>query len=631
MHSEEEMRGNWKDLMGTDGSAYIETTAEIAGRCDVEFSHDVQLPKIDWGIPSKRMLRQQAVKGMKERGLTGPVYVERLKHEVSVVEGLGFEDYFLLCFDMVEYARKNKIRMGFGRGSVGGSLLAYCLGIIGFDPVATGCDFERFLRPDKKSMPDIDLDFDSNRRDEVIEYMMQRFAGKASRIATYGYYRVANLVNDLCKYMDVPDEDKNALRTHLEAMEPEPGVTPREIASTAKIQAIMRNNPKLLKHFCKLTGQIRFIGKHAGGVAVAADEIDKVVAVQRNHGSLQTAFDLSSLNAIGVLKMDVLSLNTVSATADAEDLAGVSFSMDKLDDQAVMTHFREADTNGIFQFDKRGAKEILRIVQPMDLSELVACVSLNRPAPLKLGMPAKYAAAKEGEYDETVPWYEHVKETYGVLLYQEQVMNICKHFAGMEWKDVDKVMKGIRDLDAPDLKKKFVEGASAPIPEEEAENLWDSMTLYLFNKGHGTAYALLAYWAMWLRHYHPLEFFLSSLRNEGHGYKRLQYESDAVRRGVVILLPHVNGSVQYEIKEIDGEQCIQEGLTVLDGVGTVVSKTIIEGAPYEDEHDFNMRPLKGVGPRMKEILKDAGALEFDQQRFLKRCVDYCSVRFARDY
>ena len=630
MHTEEEMLSYWTALMGFDGQPFIDETQALAGRCDVELSNEVKVPVVDWGMPSKKKLQQAAVEGLRRIGkFDSEEYRARVKHEISVVCTLGFEDYFLLCFDIMQFARKNSIRVNFGRGSVGGSLLAYLLGIIEFDPLVLGCSFDRFLRYDKKSMPDIDLDFDSNRRQEIIDYIMQKYAGKAAPITTYGYYRIKNLINDLCKEFVVEDEEKALLTSVIDAMEPKLGVTPKQIkARDRRIAPLSVKYPGLLKHFCKLFGQIRFTGRHAGGVAIAATEIEKVVALQRIRGELQTSFDMNSLMALGCLKMDILGLSTVSVVADCESAAGVTFSMDKIDDPVIMQYFKDADTNGIFQFEKRGAKQILKEVQPDNLQELIACVSLNRPAPLSLGMPSKYADAKAGNFDDSIPWWEYVKDTYGVLLYQEHVMNICKYFANMEWADVDKIMKGLRAEAAPELKKKFVEGATATgkVDKASAEQLWDNMTLYLFNKGHGSAYALLAYWCAWLRHYHPLEFFFAALKNEHDTRRALSYEREAVKRGVVVFLPHVNGGVKYTIKEVDGDKIIQEGLTTIEGVGSTTAEAIINGGPYTSLTDFMAKLPKGVGPKMVETLTDSGALEFDKITFYNRCIQYCATR-----
>lgn len=635
MPSEKEVIREWKENMGTDPTEYIDNSQRLADSCNIDLTFDESVPKIVEGS-SKKALTQLVVNGLKEKGKYSKRYIDQAKKELKVILTKKFEDYFLLCHDIVSYARSKDIGIGFGRGSVCGSVVAYAIDITNVDPLVLGTHFERFLRPNKNTMPDIDIDFDSNRRGEVINYILEKYAGKAAPIATFGYYQVKNLVNDLAKLYEMEKQDQADMKRILFDMysdDKKPGL--EELLANIKLQKLNKKYKGIIKHFTKLHGQVRFIGRHAAGVAISAKRLDKYVALMRTRNELQTSFDLESLGKLNVLKMDILGLATVSVVTDAERLAGVQFSYDMLEDKKVYERFANGDTIGVFQFEKEGAKEILRKVEPRNIQELIACNALNRPAPIQLGIVDEFIDGKNGNVDKSSAWYKLTKDTYGTIVYQEHVMRICRDLARMEWDDVDKVMKNLRQNVSEtkdELEEKFINGARkhAKMSKSEARELYRKMTLYLFNKGHGAGYTLLSFYAMWLKTYYPLEFFYALLKNEGDEYKRSIYKSEAVKSGVVIFIPHVNGTANYSIRDIKGEKVVQEGLIEIKGIGMKTANEIVKYGPYKNEAEYIAKtPNRLSGGKIYEELKRLGALEFDKKRYYKRVENYNASLYAR--
>jgi len=613
---------------GINGDKLVENVAEIDSKIE-EYELDFQdmVPSQDWGEKSsKEKLVEFAKQGLKEKEKWNDEYKEQLKKEIEIVFSHDFEDYFLLTKDIVEYARDKGIKVGFGRGSVGDFLLAYALGITGIDTIKLGTNqyYERFLRKDKKKFPDIDLDFDSNRRDEIIDYLVRKYKGKAAQISTFGYYKERNLMNDLAKVLDIPDDDRDEIKDRLKKRI-DGGPTP-DLEELKQDNLLNKYDNKYgyLGHFVKLYNQVRYIGKHAGGVAITPDDISKYVGLQRYKGTLQTAYDLDGLEDLNVLKMDILGLSTLSVVNDAEKEAGVEWKEEYLEDEKTYEEFCKGNTAGIFQFEKAGAVDVLKKVQPKNIQEIIACNALNRPAPKQLGILDEYVQAKNGEIEIDKPWAPYSQETYGCLIFQEQVMRICREIGEMGWDDTDKVMKSLRKGSGGELKKKFIKGAkNNGLAEAEAEEMFDNMTLYLFNKGHGAAYSLLSFYSMWLKTHHKIEFFYGVLSNEGRDRRRRKYAAAAAQNDIVIMLPHVNGGASYSIQEVDGEKVIQEGLSNIKGVGAKTAKKIEEKQPYDSVEDFKER-LSGryASKKIVKRLKEDAALQFDDDIYWRKTVDY---------
>lgn len=390
-----------------------------------------------------------------------------------------------------------------------------------------------------------------------------------------------------------------------------------------------------------LLGQIRFIGKHAAGVAITIGPIWERVALMKVHGMLITSYDLNDLGKIGVLKMDILGLATASILHKTCDMAGTKIVWNDVDDVDVFKRFRDGETEGVFQFEKGTAKDILNKIDCSNMQDLMAANALNRPAPLKLGVLDDFIKGKLNPDDHVkTPWYEYTKETYGTIIFQEDVMKICRNIAGLEWPNIDKIMKSLRigeDEEDP-MREKFIEGAMrvSKFKRSDAETLYNRLTLYSFNKGHCAAYSLIGYKAMELKTLFPLEFWCSTMFFENDEQKLEAYKGAAVRDGCIILLPHVNGSARFEITKLDGDRVLREGLSSIKGIGENTAKIIIAAGPYIDEPDFEEKvselpPLKrrSITSATITALKNSGALEFTQKKYLHRVMAYNSTLYSK--
>lgn len=637
--SGDEVLERWRSMhptLKTYGQKAIYNTEVLAERCAVNLAFKEMIPRIDFGtITNEEYLRQTVQDFLadhcadmtpKERGR----YEKRAKRELAVIFEKGFQDYFLLCHYLVKWAKDRGIATSFGRGSVCGSLVAMALGLTRVDPLILGTYFERFLRPDKNVMPDVDLDFDAERRGEVVEHALQMFEGKSAPISNFGYWRAKNLWNALAKLYEVDRQDAASVKLYLEVMAAgdQAGafadIDYGQIREDEYLYGIDRKYKGILRHFCRLYGQVTQLGRHAAGIAITADSIDRYLTLTHIRGELQTSYDMDSLARVGVVKIDILGLATASIIRACEERTGMTFSYEILKYHRVRNRilkaFRDGETEGIFQFEKGGAKKILAQVKPETFEELAACNALNRPGPII----QDFVDAKNGKADYTgAPWYEYLRDTYGVIVYQEQVMRLCRA-VGMEWGDADKVMKSVnaKAMDTG-LRDKFVAGAvkTWPISKQDAARLYRQMTLYLFNKGHACGYTLIGYYLMYFKLYHPLEFWWATLRYEKDDYKRKVYEAAACRAGVVLFPPHVNGSAQTSIEEFDGEHVIRLGLDTIKGIGTKAALMIELARPFKDDPDFHTRvPKRYSGKGVTAALDNVQALEFDQRDFLARAV-----------
>lgn len=635
MVGEEQIKEYWSELHPEiNPKQFIENTQKLADKCgDPEdwFDNDKVEMVPPFAENPKEKLREEAINGLKEKDKWKDEYKEQLEFELDVIEHHGFENYFLLTKDIVDYAKENNIKVGFGRGSVGGSLLAYALGIIEIDSVKLGTHFERFLRKEKKKFPDIDIDFDSNRRDEIIEYLLNKYEGRAAQIANFGLWKVRNLINDMDNVYEMDSSDKKTAKKQLEKFEDDIGSMPvSQLRDNTKLRKIDNKYDGFLKHFKLLFKQMRFVGKHAAGVAITPDEISNYAALQKVKGNFQTAYDLDSLEELGVLKMDILGLSTLTVIADVEERTNAEWNEEILEDEEAYEALSNGNTTGVFQFEKAGARDVLKQVSPDNIQELIACNALNRPAPKKLGILDAYVEGKNGNVDKDTPWYEFTKDTYGNIVYQEHVMEMCREIGGMNWDETDTVMKSLGE--AEHLKPKFVEGATKHgYSKEEARKMFDKMTEYLFNKGHGAAYSLISLYCAYLKINYPLEFYLALMRNEKKDRKRRVYTAAAAQEDIVIMIPHVNGSAEYSIREVDGERVIQEGLRNIKGIGAKTAQKIEEHAPFESVEDFQERvPGRYSSDNIVEKLEEEGALEFRSKVFWRRIIKYNSFLNARE-
>lgn len=601
------------------------------------------------------LLKSKVKKGLKAKGKLKPKYIERVKEELEVIEELGFADYFLIVQDYVMWAKSQGIYVGPGRGSCCNCLVAYALGITEVDSLYFGLDFRRFLRKDKKKLPDIDMDFEKDRRPEVIRYIINKYPGRTARIASYGLYKVDNLINDLAKVCGLKTtvdcenrlENKQVivdLKKHISKFVDEDGNLDQFgllQSNASKKYNILYDD--IVKHFSKMYKKMRFIGTHAAGVAVTGSEILNYTSLRTDkNGDLYTNYDLNDLESVKVVKFDILGLVTMEEIGELRSVTGEHRTYEEMtSDPEILERFNSGETTGVFQFDKQAVRSILQEIGCSSFNDIVAANAMNRPGPLSMQMPEKYAYNKVNlEESKKSKFYKYTKESYGTVIYQEQIQQICVYLAGMTWGDADKVMKMIGgQSQSEDAKKefektkkemgeKFISGATANgLTKKEAQDMYSAMLVYSFNKGHACGYSLISVEEMFYKIYHPLEFWYAKLKYNPVEKNEFALKKEAIEGGQVILTPHVNGTSRYSIQHIQGEGCIMEGLSSIKGIGEKVADAIEAERKahgnYTSPWDMQERlPKRILTSRVLETLRSAGALNFNKKNYMDQVYKY---------
>jgi DNA polymerase III subunit alpha len=578
-------------------------------------------PKTD---PDKR-LRELVEHGMKVRGLAGrQEYEDRKNNELSVIESKKFPAYFLVAHEMIMNAKKNGIMVGPGRGSGAGSLVNYCLFLTEVDPIKYGLLFERFINEERNDFPDIDTDFEDRRRKEVKEYLVKKFKNVAS-ISTFSTFADKGVVRDAARVFAVPLGDVNKALKTVERFE-DYEVSP----NTAEFR---KKYPEVTDLARRLRGRIRGVGMHAGGVVVANQPIYNLAPIETRKEPNSVvdqripvvALDMGEVESIGMIKFDALGLKTLSVISDTvksiKEIRGEDIDLlaIDLDDPKVMATLSKGFTKGVFQAEATPYTNLLVKMGVDDFNDLVASNALVRPGAMNT-VGSIYVARKQGR--EQVRYVHPIlepftKDTYGVIIYQEQVMQACVNLAGMSWSDADKIRKIIgkkKDVHEFDIyKDRFIEGASKHIDARDAEHLWHDFEAhagYSFNKSHAVAYSMLTMWTAWLKYYYPLEFMTALLRNEGDKDAVTEYLIEAKRLGLRVLLPHVNESgINFEIQD----DAIRFGLGNIKYISEKSAPHIIKNRPfinYEALKTLADQKGSGINSRMVGALNAVGAASF---------------------
>lgn len=645
--------------------SFTKNLSGIEDKCDRDYLDGLplELPKL--GIDSTKKLLNDIKRGLKDRGKYNKKYIDRCKEEFEVIKYHGFEDYFLIVADYVNWAKSQGIAVGPGRGSVCNSLVAYALKITEVDSLLFNLDFRRFLRKDKKKFPDIDLDFETSRRHEVIEYLCSKYEGHAARICSYGLYRVDNLLNDLFKVSGL-DVDKNTddveakkrksemqrIKSFVKScIDEDNNLDTEKLVNSSEAKMINEEYDDILKHFSKLYLKVRFIGTHAAGVAITGGSLLNYVALKIDKsGNIFTNYDLSDVELVNVIKFDILGLKTMESLGDLRRSTGVTVNYDEaVNDEKIMENFRVGNCDGVFQFEKQTARDILNKINCDCFEDVVAASSMNRPGPLSLKQPDLYAENKYNKEEAmTSDYWEYTKDSYGTIIYQEQVQQISINVGNLSWGDADKIMKMMKGghmTDAArkiynenrnDLLTRFVAGAiENGMSKEEATELFEKMTTYTFNKGHGAGYSLISVEEMFYKIYYPNDYWFAKLKYAKDESEYQRFASKAVQDGAVIFLPHVNYSTEKtKLRKVDGEKCLQQGLSEIKNVGEKAAAYIVEerktNGIFTSYDDFYDRcKCRVVTSRVIDTLKEQGALEFNKQTYIKRVTKYNSALYSR--
>ena len=602
-----------------------ENTMEIANKVsDYDFNQNLDLlpvPKTD----ADEKLREMAYQGIERlQKASDDIYVARIEEELSVIASKSFASYFLVIADMINWAKENNIKVGPGRGSAAGSLVCYSLGITDVDPIKYDLLFFRFINPERNDFPDIDTDFEDRRRKEVKDYLKKKFKHVAS-ISTYTYFKDKGVVRDAARVFMVPLQEVNRALKTVDTFE--------DFMDSPNTKDFRARYPEVVWLAERLRGRIRSVGVHAAGVVVAKDDLRNYAPVESREDSQDkvsgripvVAYDMDTVADIGLIKLDALGLKTLSVISDTlesiKTRSGKDIDLSKLtlDDPKVYKMLSEGYTKGVFQAEATPYTNLLMKMGVDKFEDLVASNALVRPGAMNT-VGAAYINRKQGkeavDYSHTI-MKEFTENTYGVIIYQEQVMQACVHLGGMSWSEADKVRKIIgKKKDAKEFdqfKDQFITGASKHINKKKAEELWHDFEAhagYSFNRSHAVAYSMLSYYTAWLKSYYPLEFMFSILKNENDKDARTEYLIESKRLGLKIKLPHVNESDIYFSLKSDS---IVFGLAEIKFISDSIANKILDKRPFDSYADFVDKASKkgsGINSRAITALNAIGGAAF---------------------
>lgn len=560
---------------------------------------------------------------------------ERLEYEMRVISEMGFVTYFLITWDLIAHARREGIPVGPGRGSAAGSIVAYVLEITRLDPLKYDLIFERFLNPGRVSMPDIDIDFCKDRREEMIQYTRQKYGDdRVCQIITFGKMKARAALRDVARVMDIPLNEVDQL---VKKVPEGPGVKLQEAFDADPELQELRDSTEQYQKWVGLAisieGMARHTSVHAAGVIIGDEPLIEIAPLAKQDDIITTQWDMKYSEEYGLLKMDFLGLRTLSILAEAVRLVkkrhGVEIDLEELplDDEPTYELLQAGDTEGVFQLESGGMRRLLANLKPSAYEDVVAVLALYRPGPLGSGLHDVYANRKHGREKVSFPHpllEEILQETYGVLIYQEQIMRVAQRMGGFSLPQADALRKAMGKKDAKlmgEFEPQFLEGSiENQVPQQVAQDIWDMMAKfaeYGFNKSHSAAYALVTYQAAWMKAHYPEEFFASNFTYEASDTDKLAtLIEDAKGHDLTVLPPCIQESeVRFAVTP-DGR--IRFGLEAIRGVGTGAAEAIVTAreARKDDEQRFPHADefyidcvVGGVNKTTIESLVKAGALE----------------------
>ena len=619
----------------------LENTQKIADRCEVEIEFGVtKLPKYDVpdGMTSWEYLNKLCWEGLeKHYGESSRELKERLRYELDTIRSMGYVDYFLIVWDFIKYAKDHGIAVGPGRGSAAGSIVSYCLEITNIDPIRYQLLFERFLNPERVTMPDIDVDFCFERRQEVIDYVVRKYGkDRVVQIVTFGTLAARGVIRDVGRVMDLPYAFVDSIAKMIPQ---ELNITiDKALQMNPELRKTYENDPqvKLLIDMCKrLEGLPRHSSMHAAGVVIGQREIDDFVPLSRaSDGSITTQFTMTTLEELGLLKMDFLGLRTLTVIQNAVQLAkskNPELDMDQIDynDKQVLSYIGTGKTDGIFQLESGGMKGFMKELKPNSLEDIIAGISLYRPGPMDF-IP-QYIRGKNdaGSITYDCPQLEPIlAPTYGCIVYQEQVMQIVRDLAGYTLGRSDLLRRAMSKKKGDVMQKErqiFVYGDEENgvpgcikngIDEKTANKIYDEMidfAKYAFNKSHAAAYAVVSYQTAYLKYYYPVEYMAALMTSVIENPSKVAEYIYACRQmNIQILSPDINRGIGNF--SVDGNN-IRYGLAAIKSIGRPVIAAIIEDrdefGPFKNLEDFisRMSVKDGLNKRAIEHLIKSGALD----------------------
>ena len=634
----------------------INSTIEIAEKCNLELDFNkTHLPQF---TPPEGKTREEYLKELAESGLkkrypaADKVIRDRVEHELDIIKKTGFTSYFLIAWDFINYAKSKNIPVGPGRGSAAGSVVSYLLGITDLDPIRYDLIFERFLNPDRVSLPDIDIDFCYERRGEVIDYVIQKYSKEnVAQVITFGTMQARAAIRDVGRVMGVSYGDVDRI---AKLVPQELDITlERALKLEPELRNLYKNDPQvrqLINVSMEVEGLTRHASTHAAGVVISDRPLtDYIPLFKTGDGLISTGYEMKSLEKIGLLKMDFLGLRTLTVIDETVKIikrtkgVAIDFSDMPLDDPKTYELLSNAESLGIFQLESSGMRDILRKLKPTNFEDIIAILALYRPGPIGTGMVEDFIKRKHGlapiKYDHKL-LEPILKETYGTIVYQEQVMRIVSDLAGFTMSQADSLRRAMGKKIPEEMeqaKSKFLEGAiKKGIDRRTSEKIFNFIEYfagYGFNKSHSTAYALISYRTAYLKANYPVEFMTALMTSERDNIDKVAfYIEESERMGIQILPPNINESFS---KFTVAGNAIRFGLSAVKNVGQGAIDSIVTarnaGENFKNLYDFCERvDLRLTNRKVLESLIKCGAFdEFKLYRSqLMVLVDDCLERGA---
>lgn len=641
----------------------VNNTMEIASRCNLEldfgtfkFPH-YEIPEEEESIAT--YLNTLVYEGAKHRfgEELSKEQKERIEYEMNVINSMGYAAYFVVVWDFIDYAKKQGIPVGPGRGSAAGSMVAYLLGITELDPMKYNLIFERFLNPERISMPDIDIDICQERRQEVIEYVTEKYGkDKVAQIITFGTMKARGGIRDVGRVMNVPLSKVDKIAKLI----PFGSTIDAAIKNVSDLRDIYETDPevqKMLDYSRRLEGKVRHASIHAAGVVISKEPLEEEVALysDKKTGAISTQFQMKELEEIGLVKMDFLGLRNLTILKRTVDYIKKTRDLDielnsiKLDDEKTYEIFKKGKTLGVFQLESDGIRKLLMKLSPDCFEDIIAILALYRPGPLGSGMVDDFVNAKHGRAKIKYPHpmlEETLRETYGVILYQEQIMKIVNVMANYSLGEADvlrraigKKIPEIMEENRGKFVKRSVENGVEESKAKEIFSLIDKFAGYGFNKSHSAAYALIAYWTAYFKANYTVEYYAALMTSERNDIDKIAvYIRDAKKMEIEVLAPDVNYS--YKRFRVEDNK-IRFGMSAIKNIGEgIVGKLVEErtvNGKYETYKDFVYRAKKiGLNKKMLEALILSGSLDSidgkrsEKHEDIERALDYASKKMQRE-
>lgn len=576
-------------------------------------------------MSSIELLKKEVKKGAKEKriDLSTGEYYDRYHYELGIIESKGFEDYFLIVQDVVKWAKSQKILVGIARGSAGGSLVSYLMGITGVDPLKYGLLFERFINPARADYPDIDVDFQASRREEVINYIQEKYGkDRVASIMTLMEMKPKVLLKDLARIFSVPFGKINTITKII----PDDLKTWEEVSEVPEIKHFLDEYPEIRAIAPKLINTVRGQGKHASGQVITRKKISEHISVEKVKGNICTCFDMSTIDNLGYLKLDILGLKTLDVIAKTLEFANLKYEdipIDNFNDKEVFELLKDSSTLGVFQLETESYSNLIKKFKKLDFKTLIDSNSLVRPAAASSGQTSEYLKCFNTTIEPTFihPIMEEITgDTFGQIIYQEQLMKVVNRVGMLSLAEAELVRKlvskskGAEALDA--YMARFLAGCEEnEINEKDAKALWETLRVagaYSFNLSHATAYSILSYQTAWLKKYYFKEFMTALMV-----YEDTSVKNKAIRElrdaGVKVFMPSLQHSKPHA--SIDASGDVYMGLSDIDGVGDKAVEEIFAHDGYESFDDFVGKVKKNkVNRRVVNSLIQAGVFDAFERR-----------------